>query len=53
MMISRRRLLTGFYFSKSAGFINVGIYHFQVKEDVALATEVLASHEIRERPWRA
>ena len=38
-------------FRAGADFVNVGMYDFQVKEDVALTSEVVASHAKRERPW--
>jgi hypothetical protein len=40
-------------FQKGADFVNVGMYDFQVKEDVALVKEVVLAHAQRERPWRA
>ncbi|MBI4874011.1 MAG: hypothetical protein HY822_05185 [Acidobacteria bacterium] len=38
-------------FRSGADFINVGMYDFQVREDVALAGEIAAVHARRERPW--
>jgi hypothetical protein len=38
-------------FKTGADFVNVGMYDFQVREDVALASEVVAGHAERERPW--
>ncbi len=38
-------------FKTGADFVNVGLYDFQVREDVALASEVVAGHAERERPW--
>ncbi|MEK7403721.1 MAG: hypothetical protein AAB225_01305 [Acidobacteriota bacterium] len=38
-------------FRAGADFVNVGMYDFQVKEDVALVSEVTAAHARRERPW--
>lgn len=38
-------------FANGADFINVGMYDFQVKENVTLATRVVGAHAKRERPW--
>ena len=38
-------------FSSGADFINVGMYDFQVKENVALGREVVGAHAGRARPW--
>jgi hypothetical protein len=38
-------------FKSGADFINVGMYDFQVKEDVALVREIIAGHDKRDRPW--
>ncbi|MBN2288870.1 MAG: DoxX family membrane protein [Candidatus Glassbacteria bacterium] len=40
-------------FKNGADFICVGMYDFQIVEDVNLASEVLAGDLERERPWRA
>jgi len=40
-------------FQNGADFVNVGMYDFQVKEDVALVKQVVAAHAKRERPWSA
>jgi hypothetical protein len=34
-----------------ADFVNVGMYDFQVEEDISLVREIVATHEQRERPW--
>jgi len=38
-------------FRSGADFINVGMYDFQVKENVSLVCEVVKGHERRDRPW--
>lgn len=38
-------------FRSGADFINVGMYDFQVQEDVALVKEVVAAHSGRQRAW--
>jgi hypothetical protein len=40
-------------FRSGADFVNVGMYDFQVKDDVALVRDVVARHAGRERPWAA
>jgi hypothetical protein len=40
-------------FRLGADFVNVGMYDFQVGEDISLVREVVANHEQRDRPWRA
>lgn len=40
-------------FSMGADFINVGMFDWQVKEDIKLVKEILAGDLKRERPWRA
>ncbi len=40
-------------FQNGADFVNVGMYDFQVKEDVGLVKEVVTAHARRERPWSA
>jgi len=40
-------------FKNGADFICVGMYDFQIVEDVNLAAEVLSGDLERERPWRA
>jgi len=38
-------------FNNGADFINVGMYDFQVKENIALVQEIVKRHDHRERPW--
>ena len=38
-------------FKMGADFVNVGMYDFQVKEDISLIREVVAGHAQRERGW--
>jgi len=38
-------------FRSGADFINVGMYDFQVQENVSLVGEVVKGHERRDRPW--
>ena len=38
-------------FKMGADFVNVGMYDFQVEEDISLVREIVATHEQRERPW--
>jgi len=40
-------------FRLGADFVNVGMYDFQVAEDVTMVREVVSSHAQRERPWSA
>jgi hypothetical protein len=40
-------------FRLGADFVNVGMYDFQVGEDISLVREIVAKHEQRDRPWRA
>jgi hypothetical protein len=40
-------------FRLGADFVNVGMYDFQVGEDISLVREIVANHEQRDRPWRA
>jgi len=40
-------------FKLGADFVNVGMYDFQVADDVGLVREVIASNAQRERPWSA
>ena len=42
-----------FAFQQGADFICVGMYDFQMVDDVNLALEVLPEYEKRDRPWRA
>ena len=39
-------------FENGADFINVGIFDFQIKEDVILAKQALSGEMNRKRPWR-
>jgi len=38
-------------FGTGADFVSVGMYDFQVREDVALLKEVVTAHAKRQRPW--
>lgn len=38
-------------FKMGADFVNVGMYDFQVREDVSLVTEIVARHAARDRTW--
>jgi hypothetical protein len=38
-------------FKLGADFINVGMYDFQVQEDISLVNEVVSAHQQRERTW--
>jgi hypothetical protein len=38
-------------FKLGADFINVGMYDFQIQEDVALVSEVVSQHSQRDRAW--
>ena len=38
-------------FKLGADFINVGMYDFQIREDISLVNEVVAAHKSRERNW--
>jgi hypothetical protein len=40
-------------FKLGADFVNVGMYDFQVKEDVAMVKEIVNVHAQRERSWSA
>jgi hypothetical protein len=40
-------------FKSGADFVNVGMYDFQVREDVALVRDIVAKHSQRERAWSA
>ena len=40
-------------FKLGADFVNVGMYDFQVAEDVTMVREVVSSQAQRERPWSA
>ena len=40
-------------FKMGADFVNVGMYDFQVAEDVSLVKEIVATHAQRERSWGA
>jgi hypothetical protein len=39
-------------FRMGADFVNVGMYDFQVREDISLVKEIVATHEHRDRFWR-
>ena len=41
-----------FAFENGADFVCAGIFDFQVREDAALAAEILAGPLNRRRPWR-
>ena len=38
-------------FRAGADFLNVGMYDFQVKEDISLAKQLVSTHSGRERAW--
>jgi hypothetical protein len=40
-------------FRVGADFVNVGMYDFQVKDDVALVKRAVAAHATRKRAWSA
>lgn len=42
-----------FAYELGADFLNVGMFDFQVKEDIAIAKELLEKGIQRERPWRS
>jgi hypothetical protein len=42
-----------FAFKNGADFACVGMFDWQVAEDVAIAEEVIARYKTRERPWMA
>jgi hypothetical protein len=40
-------------FRSGADFVNLGMYDFQVKDDIALVRHTVAANAQRERPWIA
>ncbi len=40
-------------FANGADFLAVGMYDFQIAEDVQIAIQTLSRRENRDRPWRA
>jgi hypothetical protein len=38
-------------FKSGADFVNVGMYDFQVKEDIGLVSEIVGQHQQRDRAW--
>jgi len=40
-------------FKMGADFVNVGMYDFQVEEDISLVKKIVADHEQRDRSWSA
>jgi hypothetical protein len=38
-------------FKSGADFINVGMYDFQVQQNIAMIPEIVKRHEQRDRPW--
>ena len=38
-------------FKMGADFINAGMYDFQIRDDVSMVTEIVASHRQRDRGW--
>jgi hypothetical protein len=42
-----------FAFENGADFLCVGMFDFQVREDVIIAREMLSGEINRRRPWRA
>ena len=40
-------------FESGADFMAVGMYDFQIKDDVVITKNILSGHVNRERPWLA
>jgi hypothetical protein len=40
-------------FKMGADFVNVGMYDFQVQEDVSIVGEIVANHKQRDRTWNS
>ena len=38
-------------FKSGADFVNVGMYDFQIQEDIALVSEIVSAHSQRDRSW--
>ena len=46
------RIAFKYSFENGADFINVGMYDFQIKEDILIANRALSDNSQRKRPWR-
>jgi len=46
------RIAFKYSFENGADFINVGMYDFQIKEDIIVAKRAVSDTSQRERPWR-